>query len=73
MGCRLTGEIAGIELGDGGLEVVEVEHDARDDPSVGIDLNDAEQLGVKRLRAAGRTSSTAQRESIPAGCDGVRR
>ncbi len=63
MGGRFAGEVAGVELREGGVEVVEVEHDARHDPSVGVDLDDAEQLGVETPRAAGRTSSTDTRAS----------
>ncbi len=39
---------------EGGVDVVEVERDDRHDPVVGVDLDDAEQLGVERARAAGR-------------------
>ena len=37
--CCFAGEVAGVELGDGGLEVVEVEDDNRPDPLVGVDLD----------------------------------
>src|ERR1700733_6056468 len=37
MGGRFAGEVAGIELGDGGVEVVEVERDHCYDPLVDVD------------------------------------
>ncbi len=49
VGGRFAGEVSGVELLEGGVDVVEVEHDARDDPLVGVDLDDAEHLGVERL------------------------
>ena len=49
VGGRFAGEVPGVELGDGGVEVVEVEHDDRHDPLVGVDLDDVEDLGVERL------------------------
>ena len=42
VGCRFAGEVAGIELLEGGVEVVEVERDECHDPLVGVDLNDVE-------------------------------
>ena len=42
VGGRFAGDIAGVELGEGGVEVVEVERDVRHDPLVGVDLRDAE-------------------------------
>ena len=42
VGGRFAGEVASIEFFDGGVDVVEVEHDARHDPLFGVDLSDAE-------------------------------
>ena len=42
VGGRFAGEVPGVEFGEGGVDVVEVEHDDRHDPSVGVDLGDAE-------------------------------
>ena len=42
VGRRLAGEVPGIELLEGGIDVVDVENDVRRDPSVGVDLDDAE-------------------------------
>ena len=49
MGGRFSGEIARVELGDGGLEVVEIENDDRCDPLVAIDLDDREHLDEERV------------------------
>ncbi len=53
MGGRFAGEVSGVELREGGVDVVGVEHDEGRDPVVGVDLDDAEQLGVE---ASGRWS-----------------
>ena len=42
VGGRFAGEVPRVELGDGGVEVVEVERDDRRDPVVGVDLDDVE-------------------------------
>ncbi len=49
VGGRFAGEVAGVEFLEGGVDVVEVEHDVRRDPVVGVDLDDGEHLGVERL------------------------
>ena len=48
-GGRFAGEVSGVEFLEGGVDVVGVEHDARRDPVVGVDLDDVEHLGVERL------------------------
>ena len=48
-GCGFAREVSRIELSDGSVEVVEVEHDDRRDPLVGVDLDDVERLGVECL------------------------
>ena len=45
VGGRFAGEVPGVEFGEGGVDVVEVERDECDDPLVGVDLDDAEHLG----------------------------
>ncbi len=60
-GGRFAGEVAGIEFREGGVDVVEVEHDDRRDPVVGVDLDDVERLGVERLRSRGRTREVRPR------------
>ena len=47
VGGRFAGEVTGIELCEGGVDVVEVEHDDRRDPLGGVDLVEEERLGVK--------------------------
>ena len=49
VGGRFAGEVPGVEFRDGGVDVVDVKPDVRHDPVVGVDLNDAEQLGVNRI------------------------
>ena len=49
VGGRFAGEVSGVELLEGGVDVVEVERDSGHDPVVGVDLDDAEHLGVERL------------------------
>jgi hypothetical protein len=50
VGGRFAGKVAGIEFGEGAVDVVGVERDDRDDPLVGVDLADAERLYEERLR-----------------------
>ena len=75
VGGRFAGEVAGVEFGEGGVDVVEVERDARRDPVVGVDLDDAEHLGVERLGAlvAAREADTTESETLPAGRNDGRR
>ena len=47
VGGRFAGEVPGVELREGGVDVVGVERDACHDPLVGVDLDDAEHLGVE--------------------------
>jgi hypothetical protein len=46
---RFAGEVAGVELGDGGVDVIGVENDDRRHPLVGIDLDDREHLDAERV------------------------
>ena len=46
---RFAGEVPGVKFLEGGVDVVEVEHDARRDPLVGVDLDDAEHLGAELI------------------------
>ena len=49
VGGRFAGDVPGIELLEGGVDVVEVEYEAPCDPVVGVDLDDVEHLVVERL------------------------
>ena len=71
VGGRFAGEVPGVEFLEGGVDVVGVEHDARRDPVVGVDLDDAEHLGVERLGplVAARETDTTEDEALPAGRD----
>ena len=46
---RFAGEVASIELGDRGFQVVELEHYKRHDPLVGVDLDEVKNLTSNRL------------------------
>ena len=65
---RFAGEVPGIEFCDGGVEVVEVERDSCDDPLVGVDLCDAEHLGVKSVGSpvSTREADATEDEALPA-------
>ena len=72
---RFAGEVPGVEFGEGSVDVVGVESDARHDPLVGVDLDDAENLGVERLGplVSADKAVTTQGESFAAGRNDVRR
>ena len=70
VGGGFAGEVSSVELRDGGVEVVEVEHDVRRDPLVGVDLDDAEEFVVESPRdrwSAARVAGTDEGEALPAG------
>ena len=58
VGGRFAGEVAGVELLEGGVDVVGVELDGRRDPVVGVDLDDVEHLGVDLAAAHKETDTT---------------
>ena len=66
---RFAGEVPGVEFLEGGVDVVEVERDSRRDPVVGVDLDDAERLGVERLGPLIPTggADTTESKTLPAG------
>ena len=49
MGGSFAGEVSGVELRDGAVEVVKVEHDDRHDPFLGVDLDDVKDFDSNRL------------------------
>ena len=75
VGGGFAGEVPGVEFLEGGVDVVGVEHDARRDPVVGVDLDDAEHFGVERLGplVAAREADTTEDEALPAGRNDGRR
>ena len=75
VGGRLAGEVAGVELREGSVDVVEVEHDDRRDPLVGVDLDDVEHLGVELPRALhrGRKHGCDEGKALPADRNDGRR
>ncbi len=54
VGGRFAGEVASIKLFVGGVNVVKVEYDTRDDPLVGVDLDDTEHSRRLPRQTAGR-------------------
>ena len=60
VGGRFAGEVSGIELREGGVDVVDVEHDDRRDPLVGVDLDDVERLVLNRLVVVRRKRENAR-------------
>ena len=75
VGGRFAGEVSGVELLEGGVDVVEVERDARHDPLVGVDLDDAEHLacGTPRAHGRGPRSGYDEDEAFSAGRNDGRR
>src|ERR1700722_18365893 len=68
MGGRFAGEIAGVELRDGGVEVFEVEHDNTRDSLLGVDLHDLERIVLNRLGVTARHANSGEGEVLTAGC-----
>ena len=71
MGGGFAGEVSGVEFLEGGVDVVKVEQDACRDPLVGVDLDDAQDLGVERLGplVSARVADTSEDEALPADRD----
>ena len=44
VGGRFAGEVPGVEFLEGGVDVVEIEHDLCRDLFVGVDLDDVDHL-----------------------------
>ena len=73
VGGRFAGEVARVELREGGVEVVGVERDLCRDPLVGVDLDDCRRFDVERLGLLVTASSTGtnEDEALPAGRNDV--
>ena len=73
VGGRFAGEVSGLEFGDGGFEVVEVERYERRDLLVAVDLDDAEHVREKCPGSliAAPSSGTVEDEVLAADRDGV--
>ena len=70
MGGGFPGEVPGIELGDGGVEVFEFEPDDSRDTAVGIGLDDAEEIITERVLLLAEFGAIAsQHEAITANRD----
>ena len=72
--CRFAGEVAGVEFLEGGVDVVEVEHDDCHDPFVGVDLDDVRASRcTRRLRPVTIDRTPIEDEALPAGRNDGRR
>ena len=71
VGRRFAGEVVGIELGDGGVEVVEVEYDSGHHHPVGVDLIDFQRFYAERIwpRVLLLESHVAEAETIASQSD----
>ena len=69
VGGRFAGEVSGVEFGEGGVDVVELERDEGDDSLVGVDLDDAEHIGDECLGPLDRGpgSEDGEDKALPAG------
>ena len=52
MGSCFPSEVPGVEFGEGGIQVVDVEDDASHDLIFGVDLRDASRLRPDRRSTA---------------------
>ena len=67
-GVGFACEVSGVELLEGGVDVVGIEDDGRPDPVVGIDLNEAKYLREEHLGPLiAREADTREDEAFPAG------
>ena len=75
MGGAFARDVPGIELSDGGIEVVAAEYDGGGDPVVGVDLDGAEHFSsdLAGFRATHRGTNANKREVLPAARDDGRR
>ena len=73
VGGRFVGEVPGVEFLEGGVDVVDVEHDHRRDPLVGVDLDDAEKLHRGTPRAAVRDETRVRASALTPGRNDGRR
>src|SRR5947209_1981188 len=74
VGGRFAGEVPGVEFFESGIEVVEVEPDARRNSFVSVDLDDAKRFGVERVRplVAPREANASEGETLAAQRNGGR-
>ena len=60
VGGGLAGEVPGVEFCHGGVDVVGVEHDERNDPLVGVDLGETEELCEECVRSLDRGARSSR-------------
>src|SRR3954451_1629724 len=73
--CGFAREVAGIELLEGGVDVVGGEYDVRREPVVGVDFDNADHLVIERLARSVllREAKTTKGEAVTARRNGVAR
>ena len=75
VGGRFASEISSVEFVECSVDVVDVEQEARRDPVVCVDLDDAEHFTVKRLGSliSARQSESSEDKALATGCNDRRR
>src|ERR1700742_3303331 len=74
MGARLASKVPRVELGDGGVEVVELEHHECHDPFVSLDLDNDEEFASNRLGVKAPSFNMRKAEApAPGGNDSRRK
>ena len=63
---RFSSDVSGVELGDGDIEVVDVEHDNRRNPLIGVDPDDDEKLRKKGFDPFAAREANAREGKVPA-------
>ena len=71
VGGRFAGNVARIEFGDGGVEVVEIELTSRYDPFVGVDLDDVKGIVLNRIGIAAGGANMCEDETLAADRHGA--
>src|ERR1700733_1796312 len=71
VGGGFAGEVPGVELREGFVEVFEVVRNARYDPLLRVDLDDVEGIVLNRIRIAAGGANTCEDETLTADCDGA--
>src|SRR5947209_4211210 len=69
VGGRFAGKVSGIELGDGGAKIVQLEYDDRRDLVAGVDFDDAQRIRGELRGPAVADRVAREDEALAAGCD----
>ena len=73
VGGRFAGNVARVEFGDGGVEIVEIENDSCHSPFVGVDLDHVDSGDIERIRSLtlARALDTAEHEVRTTGRNNI--